>query len=259
MLLCTLCVHSLHLRSIHQSLILRKNPANPPNNYSSWKKNNQNTVGAKKKFKYCTVTVPNSTEPLPNSNSTSKYHTIRTYLIAGTVYHTLTVPWQYQTVPNVDYCRLFKLLIGPYCSKSTKYNTCSCRIVSVSDYDSWCLLNCRDTCTLYLWRSMCGLCIHVYDSMSSQTLRHEVLDIYIPPTYLSYIAPMLTCIYMTEELMPYSESSYICGWSRALKDLTFRVPDLQYRVETSWYFLWESTGLLAVTESCLWLCLWLTP
>ena len=74
------------------------------------------TVGAKKKFKYCTVTVPNCTEPLPNSNSTSKYHTIRTYLIAGTVYRTLTVPWQYQTVPNVDYCRLFKLFIGPYCT-----------------------------------------------------------------------------------------------------------------------------------------------
>ena len=90
-----------------------------------------------------------------------------------------------------------------------KFFSCHIHVVSVSDYDSWCLLNCRDTCTLYLWRSMCGLCIHVYDSMSSQTLGHRVLDVYIPPTYLSYIAPMLTRIYVTEELMPYSESSYV--------------------------------------------------
>ena len=58
------------------------------------------TVGAKKKFKY-------STEPLLNSNITSKYHTIRTYLIASTVYRTtLTVPWQYQIV---HYCLNFLL------------------------------------------------------------------------------------------------------------------------------------------------------
>ena len=32
-----------------------------------------------------------------------------------------------------------------------------------------------------------------------------------------------------------------------------------YCIEPPWYFLWESTGLLAVTESCLSTHLWWTP
>ena len=34
--------------------------------------------------------------------------------------------------------------------------------------------------------------------------------------------------------------------------------DPPFCIETSWYFLWESTGLLAVTESCLCMYLWWT-